>query len=65
MWGKPNEPNGEIIGYSVRFREVSTDRVGDIINKDAEEFFHIVDKNDLPSGSGNYEVQVCFLQVRK
>ena len=58
VWGTPDEPNGEIIGYDVQFRKVGTSRVGDPITREANELYAIVDKNDLPSGDGEFEVQV-------
>ena len=58
VWGRPDEPKGEIIGYDVQFRKVGTSRVSDRIMREANELYAIVDRNDLPSGDGEFEVQV-------
>ena len=58
VWRPPQNPNGELLGYSIRFYELGMVDQANNVDKEASEYYHVLTDADVPSGS-NIQVQVC------
>ena len=56
VWKAPPIAYGVITGYQVSFSLPGNTDV--IVSKERDEFFHVVKREDLPTGEGNVTVQV-------
>ena len=62
VWQPPEQPNGVITGYDIRFFRGSTS--GLIIPKGSNDLFHEVVISDIPSGaSQDVTVQVILVPI--
>ncbi len=61
MWGSPEQSNGIIIGYQLRFIDTSSPPITSTVDKLVSESFHIVTDNDIRSLGSNIQVQVLFM----
>ncbi len=55
VWGPPQNPNGIITGYEVKFSGSSG---SESVNKEASESYHIISDTDLSRLQGSIEVEV-------
>ena len=58
MWGAPAKPNGNIVGFDVRFSGPSDSQT---IPKKPSENYHIVTDSDLSNLGSDIKIQVCLL----
>ena len=56
MWGPPQNPNGIITGYEVKFSGSLSGSVS--VGKEASESYHIISDTDLSRLQGTIQVQV-------
>ncbi len=56
VWGPPENPNGNIIGYEVNFSGSTSGSQNE--KKEASESYHIISGTDLSSLEGTIKVEV-------
>ena len=59
VWGPPDEPNGEIVGYQVRF--IGTLSRTRTVSKTLTESYHVVRESDTRNLSSTIQVQVSIM----
>ena len=60
VWNPPEEPNGVITGYRLRFTRSSTTRT---ITTNNDQTYYVIQSSDIPWTSGSFSVTVSIFHI--
>ena len=60
VWNPPEQPNGEITRYRLRFTRDGTTRTVRTTN---DQTFYVIESSDIPWTSGSFEVTVSYYMM--
>ena len=61
VWNPPEEPNGVITGYRLRFTRSSTTRT---VTTNNDQTYYVIQSSDIPWTSGSFSVTVSILHIQ-
>ena len=62
VWQAPSAPNGMLLGYNIRVFPWGSVAQARIVNKSADDYYHVLMTQDLPRGT-NLQIQVIQVPV--
>ncbi len=61
VWGPPEQSNGIITGYQLRFTDSNPQTTADPVNKEPSESYHVGTDDNIRNLVDNIQVQVCLV----